>query len=139
MAVLFLGLANEAENSLRRLTKTYDQHLQDGLDPDHAATKAVTEFGTVDEISEAFDRHSPGHRAAVTLLTPGPVVDRCWLVFLISGRAWTWPNAGTATLMGQRPIAILVRTLSANPTGSSSSRTSLPAGRRRYADRGQGW
>ncbi len=61
MAVLFLGLADEADNSLRRLTKTYDQHLQDGLDPDHAATKAVT------------------------LLTPGPVVGRCWLVFLISG------------------------------------------------------
>jgi hypothetical protein len=81
------------------LIETYDQRLRDGLDPNSAATAAVTEFGTVEEISEAFGRHAPGHRAAVTLLTTGPIVGCCWLVFLISTRAWTWPNVGTAALI----------------------------------------
>jgi len=81
------------------LIETYDQRLRDGLDPHSAAKEAVTEFGTVDEISEAFGRHAPGHRAAATLLTTGPIVGCCWLVFLISGRAWTWPNADTAALI----------------------------------------
>jgi hypothetical protein len=81
------------------LTETYEQRLRDGLDPDRAATTAVTEFGTVEEISEAFGRHAPGHRAAVTLMTTGPIIGSCWLVFLVTGRAWTWPNAGTAALI----------------------------------------
>lgn len=81
------------------LIETYEQRLRDGLDPDRAATTAVTEFGTVEEISEAFGRHAPGYRAAVTLLTTGPIIGSCWLVFFVTGRAWTWPNAGTTALI----------------------------------------
>ena len=81
------------------LIETYERRLRDGLDQDSAATTALTEFGTVEEISEAFGRHSPGHRAAVTLLTTGPIIGSCWLVFFITGRAWTWPHAPTAALI----------------------------------------
>ncbi len=80
------------------LIETYDQRLRDGLDADSAAATAVTEFGSVDEVSEAFGRHSPGHRAAVSLLTTGPIVGGCWVASFIAWRAWTWPHAGTAAL-----------------------------------------
>lgn len=80
------------------LTETYDQRLRDGLDPDSAATTTVAEFGTVEEISDAFGWHAPGHRAARTLLTTGPIVGSCWAASFIAGRAWAWPNADTAAL-----------------------------------------
>jgi hypothetical protein len=81
------------------LTETYERRLLDGFDPDSAATTAVTEFGTVGEISEAFGWHAPGHRAARTLLTTGPIIGSCWVAFFITGRAWTWPHARTAALI----------------------------------------
>lgn len=81
------------------LIQTYDQRLQDGLEPDRAATTAIAEFGTLEEISEAFGRHSPGHRAAVALLTTGPMVGVCWAASFIAGQAWTWPHAGLAGLI----------------------------------------
>jgi hypothetical protein len=95
------------------LIETYDQRLQDGLDPDRAAATAVTEFGTVDEISKAFGRHSPGHRAAVTLLTTGPIVGGCWVASFIAWRSWTWPHAGAAAVIFAGGLVFTVALLEA--------------------------
>jgi hypothetical protein len=107
-------LPNDAVDELADgLIETYGQRLQDGLDPDRAATTAVTEFGSVDEISEAFRRQSPGHRAAVTLLTTGPIIGCCWIASLIAWRAWTWPHATTAALIFASGLLLTVALLEA--------------------------
>jgi hypothetical protein len=93
------------------LIETYDRRLQGGLDPDRAATEAVTEFGSVDEISEAFGRQSPGHRAAVTLLSTGPIIGCCWVASFIAWRAWTWPHATTAALIFATGLLLTVALL----------------------------
>jgi hypothetical protein len=93
------------------LTETYDQRLLDGLDPDNAATTAVTEFGTVDEIAEAFGRHAPGHRIAKTLLATGPMVGASWAASFITARAWTWPHARTAALVFAAGLVLTVALL----------------------------
>jgi hypothetical protein len=93
------------------LIETYDERLRDGLDHDSAATKAVTEFGTVEEISEGFGRHAPGHRAAVTLLNTGPIVGGCWAASFVGGRVWTWPHAGTAALILAAGLLLTVAVL----------------------------
>jgi hypothetical protein len=95
------------------LIETYDQRVRDGLDQDSAATTAVTEFGSVDEISEAFGRHSPGRRAAVTLLTTGPIVGGCWAASFIAWRAWTWPHATTAAVIFAAGLLLTVALLEA--------------------------
>lgn len=73
------------------LTETYEHNLRSGLNPDTAASRAIDDFGTIEQISAAFTENAPGRRAAVALLASGPVVGGCWAASLITAQAWTWP------------------------------------------------
>jgi hypothetical protein len=73
------------------LDETRQRYLDQGLDPDAAASAALAEFGDPDVIMAAFIRLSPARRAARRLLAAGPVVGGCWGLVLAGGRAWTWP------------------------------------------------
>jgi hypothetical protein len=78
------------------LDETRQRYLDQGLNPDAAASAALAEFGDPDVIMAAFTRLSPARRAARRLLAAGPVVGGCWGLVLAGGRAWTWavPVAG---------------------------------------------
>lgn len=73
------------------LDETRQRYLDQGLNPDAAASAALAEFGDPDVIMAAFTRLSPARRAARRLLAAGPVVGGCWGLVLAGGRAWTWP------------------------------------------------
>ncbi|HEX3923315.1 MAG TPA: permease prefix domain 1-containing protein [Streptosporangiaceae bacterium] len=73
------------------LDETRQRYLDQGLDPDAAASAALAEFGDPDVIIAAFTRLSPARRTARRLLAAGPVVGGCWGLVLAGGRAWTWP------------------------------------------------
>jgi len=71
--------------------ETYQRYLRLGLATAAAAEAAVAEFGDPRLIAGAFTRMHPARRAARTLLALGPIVGACWVVALVTGRAWTWP------------------------------------------------
>jgi len=73
------------------LEDTYRRHLGLGLAPEAAAQAAVAEFGAPELIAAEFARAHPARLAARRLLAIGPLVGLCWVVALITGRAWTWP------------------------------------------------
>lgn len=73
------------------LGETLDRHLARGLTPAHAARTALTEFGDVATVVEAFARDSAGRRTALLLLATGPVAAACWGTALVTNHAWTWP------------------------------------------------
>ena len=73
------------------LEETYRRYLRLGLTAAAAAEAAVAEFGDPRLIAGAFTRMHPARRAARTLLALGPIVGACWVVALVTGRAWTWP------------------------------------------------
>jgi hypothetical protein len=72
------------------LEETYRRYLRLGLAPAAAAEAAVAEFGDPRLIVAAFARTHPARRAARRLLAIGPVVGACWIMALVTGRAWTW-------------------------------------------------
>jgi hypothetical protein len=86
------------------LTETWERLCAAGLTLDEAARQAVTEFGTTDDVVDAFVAQASGRRAARQLLATGPVVGAVWGSALIANRFWTWPNAATLTL----PVGILL-------------------------------
>ena len=73
------------------LEETYRRYLGLGLAPVAAADAALAEFGDPRLIAAAFARTHPARLAARRLLAIGPVVGACWVVALVTGRAWTWP------------------------------------------------
>jgi hypothetical protein len=81
------------------LNDTCEHYLSNGLDPDAAATAALTEFGDPQVIIAAFTRLSPPQRAARRLLLTGPVVGACWGAALIISRVWTWHVPNVARLL----------------------------------------
>ena len=81
------------------LNDTCEHYLNDGLDPDAAASAALTEFGDPQVIIAAFTRFSSPQRAARRLLLTGPVIGACWGAALITSRAWTWPVPNVARLL----------------------------------------
>ena len=90
------------------LDETRQHYLDQGLDPDAAASAALAEFGEPHVIVAAFTRLSPARRAARRLLAAGPVVGACWATALIAGRAWTWPVPSvTRLLLGAALISII--------------------------------
>jgi hypothetical protein len=80
------------------LAETYRHHLATGADPHSAARRALTEFGTPDQITAAFTALSPGRGAARTLLMTGPPVGAVWAIALVTGHAWQWPIPTPARL-----------------------------------------
>lgn len=81
------------------LNDTCEHYLDDGLDPDAAASTALAEFGDPQVIIAAFTRLSSPQRAARRLLLTGPVIGACWGAALITSRAWTWPVPNVARLL----------------------------------------
>ena len=81
------------------LNDTCEHYLDDGLDPDAAASAALAEFGDPQVIIAAFTRLSSPQRAARRLLLTGPVIGVCWGAALITSRAWTWPVPNVARLL----------------------------------------
>jgi hypothetical protein len=73
------------------LAQTWEHHLATGLPAGDAARAAIAEFGSVDEIVQAFVRAAPGRRLAWLLLATGPAMAACWGGSLVAGHAWTWP------------------------------------------------
>lgn len=106
------------------LSETFDHHLATGLPADAAARAAVSEFGTVDEIVEAFVRQSPGRRAARGLLLTGPLVGACWATALITGRAWTWSLPSPARPVAAVTLLVVVALLLVAATSRRSYRRS---------------
>jgi hypothetical protein len=73
------------------LTATWQHHCDAGLNPSAAAQTAITEFGSINQITTAFVALAPGRRLSRSLLASGPVVGATWGLSLAYGRAWTWP------------------------------------------------
>ncbi|MCI0690300.1 MAG: hypothetical protein L0Y54_24135, partial [Sporichthyaceae bacterium] len=73
------------------LTETWQHHLRLGINPDQAARAAIAEFGTTQQINDAFVASAPGRRTARMLLATGPLAGICWGTSLITAKAWTWP------------------------------------------------
>jgi hypothetical protein len=110
------------------LTETYEHRLRDGLVPDRAAAAAVSEFGTVEEITAAFTLLAPGRRTARVLLTTGPVVGGAWAACLIALRAWTWPvSVFLALCFGALLLITVVMLASVVTSKSNYRRTRLTA------------
>ena len=72
------------------LAQTHESYLRQGLAPDRAAECAVAEFGEPQVIVAAFARVNPARHAARWMLGIGPAVGACWVVALVTVRAWAW-------------------------------------------------
>lgn len=97
-----------AEELADGLDETYHRYLGLGLPPEAAAEAAVAEFGDPELIAAEFTRAHPVRRAARALLRIGPLVGACWVVALVTGRAWTWPVPLTAGLVPGTALVIAV-------------------------------
>jgi hypothetical protein len=106
------------------LTETWHHHLATGLSPTSAARAAIAEFGTPDQIIDAFVTHAPGRRMALCLLASGPVVGACWAAGLLTGRGWTWPPL---TVVGFLLCGAVVALFAATTSRRSYRRTRLGA------------
>jgi hypothetical protein len=84
------------------MTETWHRHLAAGLPPAPAARAAIAEFGTADQVIDAFVTDAPGRRTAWLLLATGPIAALCWGTTLVTTHAWTWPvpRAAAAVLGG---------------------------------------
>jgi hypothetical protein len=87
------------------------RHLAAGLDAPAAALAAISECGDPDLVMAAFRAHSPGRRAARTLLATGPLVGLCWASALDTGRAWTWPLPAAVPALLGATLLVVVATL----------------------------
>jgi hypothetical protein len=99
------GIVEELADGLE---ETCRRHISQGLDPDAAARAAVAEFGEPRVVVAAFAQASPGRSAARRLLAAGPVVGMCWVLVLITGRAWRWPvPVATPVVIGITLITVI--------------------------------
>jgi hypothetical protein len=73
------------------LIETWQHYLRAGMRPDDAANAAIVEFGTTQQVNDAFVVHARGRRTARLLLATGPLFGLCWGTTLITAHAWTWP------------------------------------------------
>jgi hypothetical protein len=110
------------------LTETWHRHLATGLSPAEAARAAIAEFGTPEQITDAFVTHAPGRRAALLLLATGPVAALCWGSTLVTSRAWTWPIPTTAAVVLACVLLLSVAVLLAAATSRHSYRRTRLAG-----------
>ncbi|MBM0224377.1 permease prefix domain 1-containing protein [Micromonospora sp. ATA51] len=104
------------------LTETWRHHLAAGLPPADAARAAIAEFGTVDQITDAFVVHSPSRRTARMLLATGPLVGACWGATLVAGHAWKWPVPPPAAAIFGLALLAVVAALVTSATSRRSYR-----------------
>jgi hypothetical protein len=97
------------------LTETHRSYLRQGLAPDLAAQSAVAEFGEPEVIVAGFARVNPARHAARRLLGVGPAVGACWLVALVTSRAWAVPP--TARLLAGLALAAVIALLATSALG----------------------
>jgi hypothetical protein len=110
------------------LAETYRQHRDRGLDADAAATAAIAEFGSSEEILASFTQHAPGRRVALALLGTGPLFAVCWGPSLMLGHAWTWPvPTAAAAGFGTVLIAVVATLIVAATSHRNYCRTRLAA------------
>jgi hypothetical protein len=87
------------------LLASYDDLRERGLAPDAAAKVAIADFGTLEQVADAFAYTTPGRRLARRLFATGPLVGGCWATVLLTTPTWqSMPAAAHATL----PLALLV-------------------------------
>ncbi|MFD8079120.1 permease prefix domain 1-containing protein [Streptomyces sp. NPDC059718] len=87
------------------LLASYDDLRDQGLAPDAAAKAAIADFGTLEQVTNAFAHIAPGRRLARRLLATGPLVGGCWATVLLTTPTWhTMPAAAHAAL----PLTLLV-------------------------------
>ncbi|MGH8826901.1 MAG: permease prefix domain 1-containing protein [Jiangellaceae bacterium] len=110
------------------LVETFDHHIRDGMGPDRAASAAIAEFGSVEDITRAFTRDAPGRRVALVLLATGPLVGVSWGAALIAAQAWAWPvPAGVRLLFGALLLAVVAALLAVAFARTNYARTRLTA------------
>ena len=114
--------ANAVNELADGLIETWQHHLAAGLPAEHAAHAAIAEFGTVDQITEAFVANCPARRTARTLLTTGPIVGACWGASLAVAHAWTWPVPAPAAIAIMVLLLAVVVALAISATSRTSYR-----------------
>ncbi|MGH8825068.1 MAG: hypothetical protein ACRDVN_11385 [Jiangellaceae bacterium] len=120
--------ADAADELADGLIETFHHHALGGLTPERAAAAAIAEFGAVDQITTAFIRRAPGHRAALALLATGPAVGGCWAASLITAHAWTWPlPTGIGIAFGAILLGTVALLLTVATDTTSYMRTRLTA------------
>jgi hypothetical protein len=108
------------------LAETWQHHLARGLSPAAAASAAIGEFGTPDQITVAFTAQAPGRRTARMLLATGPPIGICWGASLITARVWTWPlPAAAAATIAAGLLAVVAALALAATSRRSYRRTRL--------------
>jgi hypothetical protein len=86
------------------LLASYDDLREQGLAPDAAAKVAIADFGTLEQVTDAYAYIAPGRRLARRLFATGPLVGCCWATVLLTTPSWqTMPAAAHATL----PLTLL--------------------------------
>ena len=104
------------------LTETWHRHLDAGLPPTAAAHAAIAEFGSPDQITDAFVAESPGRRTARMLLATGPLVGACWGAALLTSDARSWPVPTPAAALFAATLLAVVATLTAAATSRHNYR-----------------
>ncbi|MGB6454933.1 MAG: hypothetical protein WBH47_10655 [Streptosporangiaceae bacterium] len=88
-----------AEEVWDGLADAQEKYLGQGLNPDHAASAAIAEFGTARVVTDAFRRACPAWRLARALIVTGPLVGGWWAAALIADDAWDWPIPAAVRLL----------------------------------------
>jgi hypothetical protein len=127
LAALARGLPADAVDELADgLIETWQHHCDAGLPSADAARAAITEFGTIHEITEAFVTNYPGRRTARLLLVTGPIVGLCWGASLVVAHAWTWPvPIPAAAMMAIALLAVVVMLITSATSRRSYRRARL--------------
>lgn len=118
--------ADAVEELADGLAETWQHHLAAGLPPADAARAAIAEFGSVDQITDAFVVQSPSRRTARMLLATGPIVGACWGVSLVASQAWSWPvPAPAAAVFGLALLAVVAALITSAASRRSYRRARL--------------
>lgn len=118
--------AGAVEELADGLTETWQHHLAAGLPPADAARAAIAEFGSVDQITDAFVVQSPSRRTARMLLATGPLVGACWGVSLVASHAWNWPvPVPAASVFGLTLLAVVAALITSATSRRSYRRARL--------------
>jgi hypothetical protein len=108
------------------LGETWRRHQAVNGDTTAAAQAAIAEFGTVQQVSDAFVAQAPGRRLARLLLASGPLVGAVWGVTLVADHVWRWP-VPTAVAAGYvlALLAVVILLVSAGARRATYRRTRL--------------
>jgi len=109
------------------LLETYERNLHAGQDPDTAASDAVLEFGTVEQVTAAFVRSAPGRRTAIALLLTGPMVGLCWAATFVTAAAWRWPVPQSVAVAFGMGLVVTIALLAVAARATTYGRTRLTA------------